>query len=75
MAKVFHGSNSADEHFFDCIRIFDTDWATHLLRKVADVLIRLEINSFTINPRKGAWAVQETEWLSHYLTPTAYKPD
>jgi hypothetical protein len=66
MAKVFAGSISADKHFFDDIGIFDT---------VADVLQRLEINGFTVNPRKCAWAVLETEWLGHYLTPHAYKPD
>jgi hypothetical protein len=51
MAEVFAGSNSADEHFFDDIGIFDTDWPSHLC-KVADVLQRLKINGFTVNPRK-----------------------
>jgi hypothetical protein len=74
MAEVFEGSDSADEHFFDDIGIFDTDWNNHL-RKVADVLQRLEVNGFTVNPRKCAWAVLESEWLGHYLTPKAFAPD
>jgi hypothetical protein len=74
MAEVFAGSYSADEHFFDNIGICNTDWPSHLC-KVANVLQHLKVNGFTVNPRKCAWAVLETEWLGHYLTPQAYKPN
>jgi hypothetical protein len=57
MAEVFaNSSDSGDEDFFDDIEIFDTDWSSHI-RKVADVLERLEVNGFTVSPRKWACAV------------------
>jgi hypothetical protein len=67
MPEVFAGSDfAADEHFFDNISIFDTDWSSHA-RKVANVLKRLKSKGFTVNPCKCAWAVLEIKWLGHYL--------
>jgi hypothetical protein len=74
MSEGFARSDSANEHLFDKIGIFDTNWASHT-RKVANTLKCLETNSFTVNPSKCAWSVLKTEWLGCHLMPTAYKPD
>ena len=61
------------EIYIDDIACFSNAWCDHMnLLKV--VLERLEANGFCVNPLKCKWAVQETDFLSHWLTPTGIKP-
>ena len=61
------------EIYIDNIACFSNAWHHHMnLLKV--VLERLEANGFCVNPLKCEWAVQDTDFLSHWLTPTGIKP-
>ena len=62
------------EVYFDDIGIFGQGSFEDHMRDVNTVLGRLQDNGFTVNPLKCEWAVQETDWLGYWLTPTGIKP-
>ena len=61
------------EFYMDDIGGFSSTWPNHL-SLLSTILGRLENVGFTINPLKCEWAVQETNFLGHWLTPSCVKP-
>ena len=57
----------------DDIGVFSNSWNKHL-SLVTIVLTCLQNIGFMINPLKCKWAVQETEFLGHWLTPEGVTP-
>jgi Reverse transcriptase (RNA-dependent DNA polymerase) len=72
MEDLFRNFNEVDV-YIDDIRVFSNDCNMHCA-SLTHILNVLEVNNFTVNPHKCEWAVQETDWLVYWLTPTALKP-
>ena len=73
MEKVLRGIADDLEVYIDDIGIFSTEWTDHM-RVLDAVCKRLEEKGFSVNPLKCEFAVQESDFLGHWLTPTGVKP-
>ena len=71
MTKVLDGLDV--DLYMDDIAILSETWNEHV-KLVQQVLHRLETAGFTINPTKCEWAVEETDFLGHWMTPEGIKP-
>jgi putative transposase len=72
MDDLFCNFNKVDL-YIDNIGVFSKDWDMHCA-SLSHVLNVLKTNDFTVNPTKCKWAVQETDWLGYWLTPSGLKP-
>jgi len=61
------------EIYIDDIAVFSDSFEAHM-STLDQVLTRLQDNGFCVNPRKCEWAVKETHFLGHWLTPSGIKP-
>jgi RNase H-like domain found in reverse transcriptase/Reverse transcriptase (RNA-dependent DNA polymerase) len=59
--------------YIDDIKITHTSWEDHIAC-LQEVLHRLRLNGFTVNPTKCDWCVSETDFLGFWFTPTGAKP-
>jgi Reverse transcriptase (RNA-dependent DNA polymerase) len=73
MERVLSSIMEEIECYINNIAASSNDWESHktLLNKL---LTKLQNAFFTVNPLKCKWAVQETDFLGHWLTPTGIKP-
>ena len=68
MENIFHDLEDTNV-YIDDVDAFSKTWEHHIIL-MDTVLNRLQNNSFTINLLRYEWAVEETDWLGHWLTPT-----
>ena len=59
--------------YIDDILVTNHDWKSHLIL-LDKILARLEDAGFSVNPLKCEWAVQEMDFLGHWMTPSGIKP-
>ena len=72
MEDVFRCLDDVEVYIND-IGIFSNNFDDYI-RATKEFLKQLEDNGFTVNPIKCEWAVEETDWVGHWLTPTGVKP-
>ena len=71
--KTLRGISEDLEVYIDDIAVFSKDVDNHMI--ILDkVCQRLQDKCFSVNPLKCEWAVKETDFLGHWLTPRGVKP-
>jgi hypothetical protein len=60
--------------YMDDVGIWTHDTYDYHLQIVDAVLQRFADNNMKCNPLKCCWAVQETDFLGYWMTPTCIKP-
>ena len=71
MTQVLDGLDV--DFYMDDITILSETWDEHI-DLLQQVLQRLQDAGFTINPMKCEWAIEETDFLGHWMTPDGIKP-
>jgi hypothetical protein len=59
--------------YINGIGAFSNTWEHHI-NLLRIILPKLQNNGFSFSPLKCDWAVQETNWLGYWLTPSGLKP-
>ena len=62
------------EAYIDDIGIFTNGSYEEHIKAIQAVLTRLQDAGFRVNPLKCEWAVKETDFLGHWLTPHGIRP-
>jgi hypothetical protein len=70
MENIFKEVDDAEVYIAYILGAFSNSREEHK-SLISKILTLLQDNGFPVNPLKCEWAVKETDWLGHWLTPMA----